>query len=286
MCKSIEVFRMSGAGNLFSVIDNSRYNFNDVELIELARSLCSLNDINDFIAEGLLAVSESSDFDFDVKFLNPDGSTGMMCGNGGRCALDFAVNRSISPKNNGLFQFSMADNIYSGKLTGEGVLLILPPPVEIIENKIIEIDGKQLKGTFVNVSSDHFVIDHDDLIEMGVEFNINSINNFAPKIRFHENFGFSGVNVNIYRIVGDMIYLFTYERGVEKVTGACGTGAISTAIHCMIKGSVKLPVMISPPSSIPVTVNFEKDYSGKIKKVYLEGHSEIIRKDFITISNL
>lgn len=284
MSKSIEVFRMSGAGNLFSVIDNTIYNFNDVELIELARSLCSLNEINDFNAEGLLVVSKSTDFDFDVKFLNPDGSTGMMCGNGGRCALDFAVSRSISPKNNGLYQFSMSDNIYSGKLIDEGVLLVLPPPVEIIENKIIEIEGKQLKGTFVNVSSDHFVVHHDDLIDLGVEFNIDSINNFAPKIRFNENFGFTGVNVNIYRIVGDMIYLFTYERGVEKVTGACGTGAISTAIHCMIKGIIKLPVMISPPSSIPVSVNFEKDYSGKIKKVYLEGHSEIIRKDLITIS--
>jgi diaminopimelate epimerase len=283
MIREIEVYRMSGAGNLFSVIDNSDFLFNDVQLIELAGLLCNINEFNNFKSEGLLAVSKSNEDDFDVKFLNPDGSTGMMCGNGGRCAIDFAIQKSISKNRNGTLNFSMAGNKYSGEISIDGVKLILPPPKRVEFNKQIEIMGKKITGTFVNVTSDHFVVNFKDLRDFDLEFNIESINKFAPSIRLHPDFGLSGVNVNIYGLTQDTIYLYTYERGVEAVTGACGTGAVSTAIHCEEVHKISLPITISPPSAIPIYVNIEKNYSNEIKNLQLTGHSEIIRKDLVKL---
>jgi diaminopimelate epimerase len=284
MNRIIEVFRMSGAGNLFSVIDNNRHRFNDIQLFELAVKLCSINDINDFATEGLLALSTDSEFDFDVKFLNPDGSTGMMCGNGGRCAVDFADSKMYVNRAEEIYHFKMAGNEYYGEVADDGIRLTLPTPVLIEQNKSIKIDGKVITGTYINVASDHFVVDFNDLAEHPVEFNKDSINDFAPNIRNHTDFGFAGVNVNIYKKAGDVVYLMTYERGVERVTGACGTGAVSTAVHLYYSGFKQLPVIIMPPSSIPVFIDFKFDYSGKIKSIYLTGHSEIIRKDIVTIN--
>ncbi|MDX9789958.1 MAG: diaminopimelate epimerase [Candidatus Kapaibacterium sp.] len=284
MKRKIEVFRMSGAGNLFSVIDNSKYQFNDVELISLAVTLCSKNEINDFEAEGLLAITTESEFDFDVKFLNPDGSSGMMCGNGGRCAFDFAANKLIPQARRNDYKFRMAGNIYSGMLTDDGVRLTMPAPAHVELMKTIIIDGKEIQGSYINVSSDHFVVELSQLKDFDVSFDSESIVEFAPKIRYHKDFGLAGVNVNIYKKVADAIYLKTFERGVENITGACGTGSVSTAIHCYGLNKTKLPLMIMPPSSIPVFIDFEFDYNDRIKKVFLSGHSEIISKDIVEIN--
>ncbi|MBX3044984.1 MAG: diaminopimelate epimerase [Candidatus Kapabacteria bacterium] len=283
MISEIEVYRMSGAGNLFSVIDNSKYNFNDIELFEIAVMLCSVNQRNDFMAEGLLAINESIINDFDVKYLNPDGSTGMMCGNGGRCAVDFAVSKLLNINKKSPVRFSMAGNVYTGELVSEGIRLTLPSPTKIIRDKSIKIGVANIKGTYVDVSSDHFVINFSDLSAIISSFDVTEIEEFAPNVRFHRDFGLAGVNVNIYKKAGDVVHLKTFERGVEKVTGACGTGAISTAVHLFNEDSAKFPLMIMPPSSIPVFVDFDTDYNGRIKKIYLSGHSEIIRKDIVKI---
>lgn len=283
MSREIEVYRMSGAGNLFSVIDNREYGFSDVDLIKLAVDLCSKSRVNKFEAEGFIAITSSTENDFDVKFLNPDGSTGMMCGNGGRCAIDFAVTKGITKNIGNIHQFSMAGNIYHGELVDEGIRLTLPAPVKIEPNKTVWLRNYRVVGTYLDVSSDHFVFNYDQLDGTDTAFNSRSINKIAPSIRYNQAFGIAGVNVNVFKKVGNVVYLLTYERGVEKVTGACGTGAISTAIHMFLYDNEKLPITIMPLSLIPITVDFDLDYSGKIKKIYLTGHSEIISKDLITL---
>ncbi len=284
MIVEIEVFRMSGAGNLFSIIDNRKYNFDDNQLFYLSKLLSNINDINNFSAEGFLAISDSKNFDFEVKFYNPDGSSGMMCGNGGRCAIDFALNNMFLEKKHNTVTFKMANNTYKGSIFDDGISLVLPAPIEIVFNKMLEINNFSISGTYINVSSDHFIINFDDLDKFGIQFNKSDINTFAPKIRYHQGFDLNGVNVNIFKKVGNIIYLYTYERGVESITGACGTGAISTAIHCHYIEKIPLPIMIYPPSSIPLFIDFEKNENDEIKNVLLKGHSEIIRRDVLKIN--
>ena len=64
----------------------------------------------------------------------------------------------------------------------------------------------------------------------------------------------------------------TYERGVEAETGACGTGAVSTAIVCNLKYGINFPIIIVPTSQSEVKVNilykenipYCVEYTGKV----------------------
>ena len=50
-------------------------------------------------ADGLILISNSDErFDFEMIYFNSDGFKGTMCGNGGRCAADFAIRSGIAGK--------------------------------------------------------------------------------------------------------------------------------------------------------------------------------------------
>jgi diaminopimelate epimerase len=49
-------------------------------------------------------------------------------------------------------------------------------------------------------------------------------------------------------VTDDTVALSTYERGVEGVTGACGTGAVSTAIALWRAGRTGTSLNVIPPS--------------------------------------
>src|ERR1700733_268304 len=86
----IDVQHWSGAGNCFVIIDNRQKIINN-QLNTLVNSLCHRKNLPN--AEGLLVLLEldrnNSNCNYD--FYNPDGSTGMMCGNGARCAVQHAL---------------------------------------------------------------------------------------------------------------------------------------------------------------------------------------------------
>jgi len=96
----LKVTYMSGAGNLFSIIDNRNYNFGEKLLSLLSPILCNPVQNNTIQSEGLLALNGSKEYDFETLFFNPDGSHGMMCGNGGRCAVNFALLNNFYYDNN------------------------------------------------------------------------------------------------------------------------------------------------------------------------------------------
>jgi len=152
-------------------------------------------------------------------------------------------------------------------------------------NKKIVVNNNEINGIYVNVNSDHFVINHknNDIIK-NKSFDDFCINTFAPPIRFHQEFEPNGVNVNIYSIVNrNKILLRTYERGVEAETGACGTGALSTMLAAYSLNEIDLPVTIIPPSKSPLTVDIEGEFPDKIKSLILEGNAEIKNEKEIEI---
>lgn len=95
---NLNVKYMSGAGNLFTVINAVEYSLESYDFSNIAPKLCGV-DSNSKLTEGLIiAKSGNKDYDFVIDFYNPDGSYGMMCGNGGRCAVRFANEAGISSK--------------------------------------------------------------------------------------------------------------------------------------------------------------------------------------------
>ncbi len=268
---------MSGAGNLFTVIDNRNYNFDTNKASKLAPVLCSINDYNPINTEGLILIQpgESNSSDFEADFYNPDGSNDAMCGNGARCAVLFAVQNHISSKEKKCF--SMANSLYEYNFSGDDISIKFPKPNEIILQKTIEIENIKYTGSYIDVGSRHFVLNYEELPNILGSFFDLDLNDLCPKIRFAQEFAPNGVNVNLFYNSGKMIFLRTYERGVEAETGACGTGAVSTAIALNYLYEIKLPIRLFPTSGSCLQVDLIKE-ENHIESIKLKGKAEVLKE--------
>ena len=286
---------MTGAGNIFTVIDLRRQPMSGEQLAKAASALCSTG-ICSMETEGLLAISEGTGSShFNAQFFNPDGSSGMMCANGGRCAVNFAVMKGIAtPKPDGGVTFSLGGISYSAYLIDDDVRLILPPAQKIVRDVKVDIEfneneinkeNRTICGTFVDVHSDHFVVHVEETGSMKSLAALD-LDGFALPIRHHETFAPYGVNVDVYEMLGDnRIFLRTFERGVERETGACGTGAISTAIAVALQREVVFPVKVYPTSGIPLIVDIEGVFPDYVKNIVIQGPAEIIKECDVEINN-
>ena len=265
-----DVSYMSGAGNLFTVIDNEKYRFSLSEGAALAPRLCHLNEVNSFATEGLILVSKSEDseIDFSATFYNPDGTCDAMCGNGGRCAVRFALLHGISSQKN--YRFTMANAIFRYSLNEDLISLYFPAPKAFRVNFYVQSDNVVYCGTYVDVGTRHFIVNFQDYFGTA-DFKSTDITASAKTIRYTKEFAPHGTNVDFYKILPDAVYLRTYERGVELETGACGTGVLSTAIALNSLNFVKFPVKVIPTSGIPLYVA-----KGETDEYLLTGPAEVL----------
>jgi diaminopimelate epimerase len=272
----IDVTYMSGAGNLFTVFDGSKHNFSQKELSKLAKFLCHSNQFNGVQTEGLIVVHKPKDdqVDFDVDFFNPDGSTGMMCGNGGRCVIFYSQKNKITDKTNLKFRFS--GKIYNARISDK-IEIDFEPPKEI-RPLSIDINGRNYNGIFVNVGTEHFVLEMR--ANSPESFYRLDIANLGRQIRHHSYFAPRGTNANFYFEWNGKILLRTFERGVEAETGACGTGAISTVLAHQINNKAKSTTEVIPTSRIPVWVDIARN-GNEIDKITLSGPAEVIGSQII-----
>lgn len=259
--------RMSGAGNLFVVLDNRDYQLNFSALRELSILLCNYDD--SFKAEGLIALNSSDNYDFNVNFYNPDGSSGMMCGNGGRVAVRFAIEYGFIEHDSKCTKFEMASIAYNA-LISDFISLFFDYPRYYENNKSVDIDGSSIVGDFVDVGTQHFVYfnQYDSILE----FDSMDIRQLGKNIRFSKTFGTVGANANFACEFENTIYLRTYERGVEAETGACGTGALSTAYSLVKRSIVDFPVKIIPSSKEMLIIDEDK----VLNKLILSGTARFL----------
>ncbi len=275
----LEVTYMSGAGNVFSVIDLRKFPFSDEELSKLANILCKPNQFNGITTEGLLAMDSAQDgqSDFLVKFFNPDGTSGMMCGNGGRCAIRFAKKHGFTKKTD--IKFRMADDFYYGT-AGEIIDIFFPPPELIQPDLQVILEDKVFQGTFVVVGTEHFVVKLD--FSRVEDFKNYKVNEFGRQIRHLADFAPRGTNVNFYSEFNGKLLLRTFERGVEAETGACGTGSIATVIAHSLNNKIKETTDVIPTSGLPLKVTLLK-LDEEITSIILSGHAEVIGSQEISL---
>lgn len=205
--------KLHGAGNDFILIDNRNEN------IHLDKNQISfLCDRHLGIgADGLMELLNSDDYAFKMKYFNSDGAEGSMCGNGGRCISAFANHLGIFDKTS---NFEAIDGIHCctihSVLNGEFDITIGLNDVETILKKDNDY--------FLNTGSPHFVRFVSDLDKYDVE-------NEGRNLRWENQFSTkNGTNVNFVEAVGDVLYVRTFERGVEAETLSCGTGVTASAI--------------------------------------------------------
>jgi diaminopimelate epimerase len=221
--KIIGFNKYQGAGNDFIIIDNRNSIFNPDDAV-LIKQLCDRRF--GIGADGLILINKKPEFDFEMVYFNADGYIGSMCGNGGRCAADFAVKSGIAGNK---LRFVAADGIHDAVSEDELIRLKMNDV-----NEIRSVAGNY----FLNTGSPHYVVFSGDL-------NNFDVFNEGKKIRWSEDFQPGGTNVNFVEPENNGIYVRTFERGVEDETLSCGTGVTASAIASVLSGHfVSSPVNV------------------------------------------
>lgn len=257
---------MQGAGNDFIVLDNRSLGLTFDEIINITPKLCDRRF--GIGADGVLVLQESDIADYKMIYRNADGSDAGMCGNGGRCLALFAVNRGFPP----IHTFNVHRNVYEATVGKDQVTIKFP--VKVLPKQIGEICGYHLIQA--NAATEHVVILVDDS-QLAREDELRKAGLIIRSSQ--ENFP-KGTNVNfMYNINTNHIGLQTYERGVENLTLACGTGAIASAIvHHYLNGlqTEKSTILVDCKGG-QLTISF--DYlkaSYNYQNIHLTGPAEFV----------
>ena len=216
MPSHIEFVKMHGAGNDFIVMDARAGDFPLTHILERVPELCQRR--TGIGADGVLLLLPSDGSDFTMQYLNADGSEAGMCGNGARCLARFAVDRGLPGK----LTFHANDLLYRAEVFDYYVSVhfpVEPDPSEVL------IEGE--KWFAMNTGTEHVVAIDPKFLKSPDRL----FRDIGRRIRNRIDLFPTGTNVNFASILDqNRLRLVTYERGVEDLTLACGTGAIATAI--------------------------------------------------------
>lgn len=243
-------YKYQGTGNDFVMIDDRAESF-DLGNLELVRKLCDRKF--GIGSDGLIAIRNHPDYDFEMIYFNADGSQSM-CGNGARCAVAFSSFLGIV---DGKTRFLAIDGPHEAILNGDQVELLMGD-VNGIENKSGDF--------FLNTGSPHHIrfVDKADGYPVFEE---------GKAIRYASGYAPGGTNVNFVQpMAEDEVFVRTYERGVENETLSCGTGVTAAAI---VYGShhqqnqVKINTLGGK-----LSVKFHSNPDGTFSKIWLIGPTE------------
>ncbi len=217
--KEIKFHKMQGAGNDFVVIDNRTYGFSLDEIISFTPKICDRKF--GIGGDGILVLqpAQKPEVDFTMIYRNADGSDAGMCGNGARCLVLFAFKNGF----NATQTFNVHDNIYEAEVHDDSSVSVHFPVHVQPERRTLNgynlIKADAATEHLVTFVAEDKLEDEKELVSIGSE------------LRYHSEVNPPGNNVNFVHTESEgIIQLQTYERGVEGLTLACGTGALASAI--------------------------------------------------------
>lgn len=229
--------KFCGAGNDFIIIDGEHSSHGGKKWVLEPRSIARLCDRRYGVgADGLMVLSPcAGHLAFELDFYNADGSSGMLCGNGARCAIERARLLGLASPGETI-RFRFAGHEYQGaSLSPAQARLDLDPHYRIDEACTIAVGDASMRGRFVDVGSLHFIIDVGAILDASGRPLFESIDDvpletLGKAVRNHPEFAPAGVNANFTQMRGGKLYVRTFERGVEGETLSCGTGSVSSAL--------------------------------------------------------
>ncbi len=218
---------------------------------DLAKKLCHRQ--NGIGADGLVVLLPHKKYDFEWEFYNSDGSTANMCGNASRAVAHFAHEKGISKDEKAEF------------LTGAGVINATINGLYVVSDmtkpKIIRDDIHEFGEDWWLIDSGvpHLVSTRDDI----ETFNIKQLRELRQKYN---------ANVNICKVENEILFVRTYERGVEDETLACGTGMVACFIRTHKEGKVPDQIKVHPRSGDELYISYEDEvyrFGGKVTKTFI-----------------
>lgn len=231
--------KMTGAGNDFLIIDARDVQFPKLNRVEMVKKICERHFGVGADGVFFIETSDLKDVHFKWDFYNADGSKAEMCGNGARCVARFAKDNQIAPDE---MKFETVAGVIGAKIKKDSVEIQMTRP-KVIFKSVDVVLGDHFK---VNVSYWDTGVPH--VVKQTEDWSDEYLNDMGEALRNHDFFKkTNGANVTFFEIVGPShIQAVTYERGVEGVTLACGTGAVAAAAQAFLLGE-KCPIEVTMP---------------------------------------
>ncbi len=253
----VDFTKMHGAGNDFIVINDRRQTIPWTDVPLMAAIASRRSGIG---CEGIILIQpppDDGEADFRMHFLNPDGHPADMCGNGARCAALYAWRNGLAGRQ---------QLIKTGQGEVQAEILAADPPDGTVRittqlpapavTREVEAAGANWTCHSLDTGVPHAVIFVDDAAAVNVR-------EVGRALREHSTFAPAGTNVNFAQVEADgRLRLRTYERGVEDETGACGTGALATALAAEQVLQLELPLTLLVTSGDTLVVGVESDPDG------------------------
>lgn len=277
--------KLNGAGNDFILFD--RKINPEIELTtQLIVNFCKRH--TGIGADGVLLISDSDDYPFEMRYYNADGSTGSLCANGARCAIKYG--RESERIANEKIKFRANDIEYSGQVLENGLVkFFLNHPKKMKQNFKIKADNQLISASYADTGSPHVVIKINDVLKNSsdpksfyTDLNDFPVLELGREIRHHKDFAPHGTNVNFIQIYEDKIKIRSFERGVENETLSCGTGSVAAALISFVKDNFNPPIRIYPKSGDELTVDFKIE-NQKVQELSLTGPAQITFKGELSI---
>lgn len=245
--------KYSASGNdflIFHTLKNDNYS-------KLAKELCHRH--LGIGADGLVVLLPHDIYAYKWDFYNADGSCADMCGNASRCVAHYALQNGIARQSHSF-------------LSGAGEICVNVNG-DIVEVKFGEIKILQerlkysgLEFSLIDSGVPHIVYFCHKHSELSTTLQSTHTKKLMAELRYKYN-----ANVNFAYIKSkNEIFTSTFERGVEDITLACGSGMASIFYKANKDNLINDEVVITPPSGDSVKFRIENNsvyFSGVVKKI-------------------
>ncbi|MBI2386191.1 MAG: diaminopimelate epimerase [Elusimicrobia bacterium] len=257
----VPFWKLTGAGNDFVLLAGLPRGRSGPGL---ARTLCDRRF--GVGADGLIVMTRRGG-KVRLDYWNADGSAAF-CGNGSRCAAVWAA--SMGWLKTAEFTLDSNRGPLTARLTGKGrAEVVMPAPKNLRLGLNVKTEGHSLQAHYVDTGVPHAVVFVPDIDKVEVA-------KIGRALRFHKAFGRAGANVDFVEIRKNILFVRTYERGVEAETLACGTGVVASAFVSRVLGFDRSPVRVVVRGGDALSVSFDNGPR-------LEGPGKIVFSGEVTI---
>lgn len=207
-------------------------------------------------ADGLILIEPHAQADFNMVYYNSDGSQSL-CGNGSRAAVQLANSLGIAAQRS---TFNAYDGVHEALIADSG-------NISISMNDVNEL--KQIESDFfLNTGSPHHIRFVSDIENYPVY-------DQGKLVRYSDTYKPAGTNVNFVELLPhNIIFVRTYERGVENETLSCGTGVTAAALAASLKG-YKSPIEVKTLGG-ELEISFKPTEKGAFTDIFLTGPAKMV----------